>query len=301
MPSVKRNLLTFFSVTRLQNALLVVLAQYLSAIFILGSTYPVADLLQNLELHLLIGSSFFVVTAGYLINQYYDHPKDLINRPVKTVIDGQWSLSSLMRGYLLLNLIAFLMALKVSLIAALFFVGYITTIWLYSHRIRSLFIWGSVLSAFLAVSPIVALFLYYRHFEIRILLFASFLFLLLWVLVQLKDLNNLKGDLSSGLHSLPIQLGESKTRKITAGILFVLAFLGLGLSLRSDLGQMQLYFSTSVAVLVFVAIELIFSFMGISYLKMRLILKFWVLLGTLSILLFDLNRLHQLKAFIFAL
>ena len=84
-------------------------------------------------------------------------------------------------------------------------------------------------------------------------------------------------------------------------MLFALAFLGLGLSLRSDLGQMQLYFSTSVAVLVFVAIELIFSFMGISYLKMRLLLKFWVLLGTLSILLFDLNRLHQLKAFIFAL
>lgn len=120
MPSVKRNLLTFFSVTRLQNTLLVVLAQYLSAIFILGSTYPVADLLRNLELHLLVGSSFFVVTAGYLINQYYDHPKDLINRPVKTVIDGQWSLSSLMRGYLLLNLVAFLMALKVSLLAALF-------------------------------------------------------------------------------------------------------------------------------------------------------------------------------------
>jgi len=84
-------------------------------------------------------------------------------------------------------------------------------------------------------------------------------------------------------------------------MLFILAFLGFGLSLRADLGQMQLYFGASVTVLVFVAIELIFSFMDISYLKMRLLLKFWVLLGTLSILLFDLNRLHQLKAFIFAL
>jgi 4-hydroxybenzoate polyprenyltransferase len=301
MLSVKRHLLTFFSVTRLQNGLLVVLAQYLSAIFILGLSHPVSDLLENLELHLLVASSFFVVTGGYLINQYYDHPKDLINRPLKTVIDGQWSLSSLMRGYLLLNLIAFLMALKVSLLAALFFVGYITTIWLYSHRIRSLFIWGSLLSAFLAVCPIVVLFLYYRHFEIRILLFAGFLFLLLWILVQLKDLNNLKGDLSIGLHSLPIKLGESKTRNITAAMLFILATLALGLSLRADLGQMHLYFISSIVVIVLVAIELIFSFMSLSYLKMRLLLKFWVLLGTLSILLFDMNRLHQLKAFIFAL
>jgi 4-hydroxybenzoate polyprenyltransferase len=158
-----------------------------------------------------------------------------------------------------------------------------------------------LLSAFLAVCPIVVLFLYYRHFEIRILLFAGFLFLLLWILVQLKDLNNLKGDLSIGLHSLPIKLGESKTRNITAAMLFILATLALGLSLRADLGQMHLYFISSIVVIILVAIELIFSFMSLSYLKMRLLLKFWVLLGTLSILLFDMNRLHQLKAFIFAL
>jgi 4-hydroxybenzoate polyprenyltransferase len=117
----------------------------------------------------------------------------------------------------------------------------------------------------------------------------------------LKDLNNLKGDLSIGLHSLPIKLGESKTRNITAAMLFILATLALGLSLRADLGQMHLYFISSIVVIILVAIELIFSFMSLSYLKMRLLLKFWVLLGTLSILLFDMNRLHQLKAFIFVL
>lgn len=299
MPSFQRNLLTFFSITRVQNGLLVVVAQYLSAIFILGREKSVRLLLQNLELHMIVLASFLVVSSGYLINQYYDHPKDLINRPIKTVIDGQWRLSSIMRMYLTLNFLAFLVASSVSLRAALYFVGYITTIWLYSHRIRTLFLWGSLLSAFLAVSPIAALFLYYRHVEPLILGFAGFLFLLLLALVQIKDLHNLRGDISAGFKTIPIVLGESKTRMILRLIFSCLSLISIALPLVFDLGLMAYYFWASLPFFVFLAIDLWINRSSLSYIKMRMLLKIWVLLGTLSILFLDFERLNQLKALIF--
>lgn len=301
MPSFRRNLLTFFSITRVQNGLLVILAQYLSALFILGKEHSIRLLINNQELHLIVLASFLVVSAGYLINQYYDHPKDLINRPMKTVIDGQWTLSSIMRIYLALNFVAFLVALRISLWAALYFVGYITSIWLYSHRIRALFLWGSLLSAFLAVSPITALFLYYRHVEPMILVFAGFLFLLLWTLVQLKDLHNLRGDISAGFKTLPIVLGEAKSRMIVRLVFVFLSLISAALPLVFDIGLMANYFWTSLILFVVLASDLSTGWLALSYLKMRLILRIWVLLGTLSMLFLDLERLYQLKALIFAL
>ncbi|MGA0986581.1 MAG: UbiA family prenyltransferase [Flavobacteriaceae bacterium] len=189
--SLKARFLSLLSVTRVYNGFLVILAQYLSAIYIFARAEPIELLLRNSELHLIVLASFLVVSAGYLINQYYDLPKDLINKPFKSMIDLQRTPSSLMRWYALLNLVALVLSLFVSFRATLFFLGYLLSIWLYSHRLRRLLIWGTLFSAFLAVSPITALFLYYQYLEWKIIGFALFLFLLLWIIALVKDLENL--------------------------------------------------------------------------------------------------------------
>ena len=142
--SLKARFLSLLSVTRVYNGFLVILAQYLSAIYIFARAEPIERLLRNSELHLIVLASFLVVSAGYLINQYYDLPKDLINKPYKSMIDLQRTPSSLMRWYALLNLVALLLSLFVSLRATLFFLGYLLSIWLYSHRLRRLLIWGTL-------------------------------------------------------------------------------------------------------------------------------------------------------------
>ena len=205
--SLKARFLSLLSVTRVYNGFLVILAQYLSAIYIFARAEPIELLLRNSELHLIVLASFLVVSAGYLINQYYDLPKDLINKPYKSMIDLQRTPSSLMRWYALLNLVALVLSLFVSLRATLFFLGYLLSIWLYSHRLRRLLIWGTLFSAFLAVSPITALFLYYQHLEWKIIGFALFLFLLLLIIALVKDLENLPGDLAVGLKTLATSWG----------------------------------------------------------------------------------------------
>ena len=298
--SLKARFLSLLSVTRVYNGFLVILAQYLSAIYIFARAEPIERLLRNSELHLIVLASFLVVSAGYLINQYYDLPKDLINKPYKSMIDLQRTPSSLMRWYALLNLVALLLSLFVSLRATLFFLGYLLSIWLYSHRLRRLLIWGTLFSAFLAVSPITALFLYYQHLEWKIIGFALFLFLLLWIIALVKDLENLPGDLAVGLKTLATSWGIEASQRLIRIVLGAEVLLSLCLLYFYDLSLMRYYFfaSTLLFVLLFVWVRRLKE--PKNYSETHWILKLFVLLGTLSILFLDLDRFAELKAFIFA-
>jgi 4-hydroxybenzoate polyprenyltransferase len=298
--SLKARFLSLLSVTRVYNGFLVILAQYLSAIYIFARAEPIERLLRNSELHLIVLASFLVVSAGYLINQYYDLPKDLINKPYKSMIDLQRTPSSLMRWYALLNLVALLLSLFVSLRATLFFLGYLLSIWLYSHRLRRLLIWGTLFSAFLAVSPITALFLYYQYLEWKIIGFALFLFLLLWIIALVKDLENLPGDLAVGLKTLATSWGIEASQRLIRIVLGAEVLLSLCLLYFYDLSLMRYYFfaSTLLFALLFVWVRQLKE--PKNYSETHWILKLFVLLGTLSILFLDLDRFAELKAFIFA-
>ena len=298
--SLKARFLSLLSVTRVYNGFLVILAQYLSAIYIFARAEPIERLLRNSELHLIVLASFLVVSAGYLINQYYDLPKDLINKPFKSMIDLQRTPSSLMRWYALLNLVALLLSLFVSLRATLFFLGYLLSIWLYSHRLRRLLIWGTLFSAFLAVSPITALFLYYQYLEWKIIGFALFLFLLLWIIALVKDLENLPGDLAVGLKTLATSWGIEASQRLIRIVLGAEVLLSLCLLYFYDLSLMRYYFfaSTLLFALLFVWVRRLKE--PKNYSETHWILKLFVLLGTLSILFLDLDRFAELKAFIFA-
>ena len=299
--SLKARLWSLFSVARLYNGFLVVLAQYLSAIYIFGRSFSVADLLLNKDLHLLVGASLLVVSAGYLINQYYDLPKDLINRPIKTMIDLQRSPSSLMRWSALLISTALLLSAWVSFLASLYFLGYFLTIWLYSHRLRSIPLWGSLLSAFLSVSPIAVLFLYYRYFDYIILAFAFFFFVLLWIITLIKDLENLPGDIAVGLRTLATTWGAEKNRRLIQ-ILFAFEFVLSALILYSfELSQLRYYFYFASVSFMMLMVTLFFNERPNVYSQIHWFLKFLVFMGVAGILFFDLSRLSELKALIFAL
>jgi 4-hydroxybenzoate polyprenyltransferase len=298
--SLKARFLSLLSVTRIYNGFLVIIAQYLSAIYIFARAEPVELLLRNSDLHLIVLSSFLVVSAGYLINQYYDLPKDLINKPYKSMIDLQRTPSSLMRWYALLNFIALTLSLFLSFKAVLFFMGYILSIWLYSHRLRHILIWGTLFSAFLAVSPITALFLYYQHIEWKIAGFALYLFFLLWIIALVKDLENMPGDLAVGLKTLATSWGIEVSQRLIRIVLGAEVFLSLSLMYFYDLELMWYYFfaSTLFFALLFVLVQKLKK--PKNYSETHWMLKIFVLLGTLSILFLDLDRFAELKAFIFA-
>lgn len=112
---------SLFSVVRGYNIWVIVLAQYLSAIFILAINKRALDVLFDGELFLIVLSSSLTIASGYIINNFYDAKKDLINRPKKAILDRLVSQETKLKVYFSINLFVVFLASFISWKAVLFF------------------------------------------------------------------------------------------------------------------------------------------------------------------------------------
>ncbi|MGJ8736086.1 geranylgeranylglycerol-phosphate geranylgeranyltransferase [Zobellia laminariae] len=286
---------SLFSVVRGYNILMVVLAQYLASIYILAHQLPVREVVFDLNLFIIVVSSALVIASGYIINNFYDAEKDLINKPRKSMIDRFVGQQFKLTTYFILNFLAVIAASYVSFKAVFFFSAYIFGIWLYSHKLKRLPFIGNFVSATLAIAPFFAVFVYYKNFENVIFVHAMFLFLLILAREMIKDLENLKGDLVQNYKTIPILYG-GRVSKILISILIVLTLIpSLLLILRFDVGYMNYYFMASVVLLILFLVLLFKSKSKKEYVWLHNILKLIIIVGVFSILLIDvglvLNRI----------
>ena len=280
-------MLSLFSVIRGYNILILVFAQYLTAAFILAPSLPLRDVFFDPNLFFLILSSATVIASGYIINNFYDSEKDLINRPKKTMLDRLISQRTKLSVYFILNFAAIFFASYVSFRAVVFFSIYIFTIWLYSHRIKKILFLGNIMASILAITPFFVVFIYYKNFETVIFIHATFLFIMIAMRELVKDLENLKGDLIQNYKTIPVVYGE-KWSKFFLSVLTVLAVIPiLLLTTRFDTGLMNYYFYISLLLLIFFLLFLYFSNAKWQYLLLHNILKLIIVAGVFSILLID--------------
>ncbi len=126
-------IVSLFSVVRGYNIPVIVLAQYLSAVFILAPEKRALSVLLDFNLFIIVFASSITIASGYIINSFYDSKKDLINRPNKSMLDRLVSQRTKLQVYFALNFMAALFAVIVSWRASFFFATYIFLIWFYSH------------------------------------------------------------------------------------------------------------------------------------------------------------------------
>ena len=280
---------SMFSVVRGYNILVIVLAQYLASIYILAHDKPLKVVLLDLNLLMLVLASAATIAGGYIINNFYDSEKDLINRPNKSKLDRLVSQNTKLSFYFVLNFSAVIMASYVSFNAVVFFSVYIFGIWFYSHKLKKLPFIGNLTSAILTITPFFAIFLYYKNFESVIFVHAIFLFLMISMRELTKDLENMKGDLLLGYQTIPVVYGE-KASKLMLTILIVLTSIPVYLLLNQyDVGHMYIFFYLSVVLLLIFLLLLWRSNTKIHYLILHNILKFIILAGVFSIVLINVN------------
>jgi len=286
----------FFSV-RGYNLLVIILAQYLAAIFILSpDTFTLHDVLLDENLFLLVLCNALVIASGYLINSFYDSEKDLINKPYKTFLDNSVSQRTKLSIYFIFNLLSVVLASYISFRAVLFFSAYIFGIWLYSHKIKRLTVLGNIMAAVLAVTPFFAVFIYYSHVENVIFFHALFLFLLILIREIIKDLENLRGDFTQNYKTFPVKYGERKTKFLLQGIIFLSIVTNIMLLNFFELGYMNYYFYLSFIAFLVLSILIWVSSKKIHFRVLHNLLKLLIIVGVFSILLIDVDLV--LKRFI---
>jgi 4-hydroxybenzoate polyprenyltransferase len=278
---------SLFSVVRGYNILLIVIAQYLSAIFILASEKRALSILLDGKLFILVLATALTIASGYIINNFYDSRKDLINRPNKSMLDRLVSQKTKLNVYFALNLIACLLALWISFRAVLFFSSYIFLIWYYSHKIKRYPLIGNLMAAVLAVLPFFAIFLYYKNMYPVIFVHAAFLILLLLVREMVKDLENLAGDLANGYNTIPVRYGEANSKKAITLLAVLTVIPVYVLTERYDVGYMDIYLYTCLLVLVFFTGILWKAGSKKEFLRLHIILKILIIAGVFSIMLID--------------
>ena len=280
-------IVSMFSVIRGYNIPIIALAQYLSAIFILAPEKRALSVLLDFNLFIIVIVSSLTIASGYIINNFYDSEKDLINRPNKSQLDRLVSQKTKLKVYFTVNFIVFLLSFFVSFRAVLFFSAYIFLIWFYSHKLKKMAIVGNMTAAFLAVLPFFAILLYYKNIYPQIFAHANFLFLLLIIREIIKDLENIKGDIANDYQTIPVMFGESTAKKIIT-LLTVLTIIPIYFLVEIfEVGYMDIYFYMSLIILIFFLQKLWKSNSKPDYLKLHNMLKFLVVSGVFCIVLID--------------
>ncbi len=282
-------LLSLFSVVRGYNILIIALAQYLASIYILSPNLPLRRVVFDVNLLFIVIASALTIASGYIINNFYDAEKDLINKPKKSMLDRLVSQRFKLTTYFILNFLAVFAASYVSFRAVFFFSAYIFGIWFYSHKLKKVLFVGNFVSATLAIAPFFAVFVYYKNFETVIFVHAIFLFLLILVREMIKDLENMKGDLAQNYKTIPIIYGAGVSKVGIAALILFTLVPSLLLITKFDVGLMNYYFMGCVALLILFLVLLLKSKIKKHYVWLHNILKFIIVAGVFSILLIDID------------
>ncbi len=281
--------LSLFSVVRGYNILMVVVAQYLASIYILAPNLPLREVIFDFNLFAIVLASALVIAGGYIINNFYDAEKDLINKPRKSMLDRLVSQRFKLSTYFILNFLAVFAASYVSFRAVLFFSIYIFGIWFYSHKLKRIAFIGNFVSATLAIAPFFAVFVYYKNFATVIFVHAMFLFLLIFVREMIKDLENIAGDMAQNYKTIPVLYGVRFSKRCISILILLTLLPSLLLINYFDVGYMYLYFIGCIFLLILFLVMLWKAKTKLHYVGLHNILKLIIVVGVFSILLINVD------------
>lgn len=212
----KRFVVSFARLTRVWNLIIIALAQYLTAAFLIDFST-----ILDPKLFILSLSTVMIAAGGYIINDYYDIKIDLINKPQRVVIGKSITRRYAILFHTLLSfagiILGFLLSWK---IAAVNFLS-VTVLWWYSNSLKRQPFVGNLVVALLTGIAIWLVDSLYKTGHMLIISYASFAFFITLIREIIKDMEDLKGDQTFGCQTLPIVWGMRRTKNVIYAILAI--------------------------------------------------------------------------------
>ena len=268
---------SLLKLTRFGNLIIIALAQYFTAGFLIGM-----HTLNDVNLFLLSLSTVFIAAGGYIINDYYDVKIDYINKPDRVVIG-----KSITRRYAIL----FHIALSFAGIVLGFYLSWkiagvnmlsVFLLWLYSNNLKRLPFVGNLTVAFLTGLAIIIVDLFYGKDNSLVVIYALFAFFMTLVREVIKDMEDLKGDNSFGCKTLPIVWGIRKTKILIYVILIVFGAVVIVLNQIYQALPFKYHFIFLFVPLLWLFLRLIRADMKKDFTRLSMYCKVIMLLGILS-------------------
>jgi 4-hydroxybenzoate polyprenyltransferase len=217
MPPRQFTITGLIKLTRFWNLIIIALAQYFTAAFLIAF-----EKIYDWRLFLLSASTTIIAAAGYIINDYYDVKIDLINKPERVVIGKEVARRYALLFHSALSFIGvaigFSLNWKIGVIN--FFSAFL--LWWYSNDLKRQPFIGNFVVALLTGLSIFLITILYQMPEPLVGIYSIFAFVMTLIREIVKDMEDLKGDDTFGCKTLPIVWGNRKTKFF---IYFLMAFL----------------------------------------------------------------------------
>jgi len=280
--------LSLFSIVRGYNIFILIIAQYMTAKYIFDPFQSWKTLFFDVNFLFIVLATALSSSAGYIINNFFDSPKDKLNRPNKFLIENLISKKNQFLIYIILNFLSLIIAAQISSYSLIFFSIYILGIYFYSNFIKRSFWLSNFFLSILMIMPFLALSVYFKNFNYIIFCFASYLFFLIFSKDLIKDLESLKGDIVYSYKTIPA-VYDSRITKIIFSFLILIIFIPVYYLIIEDLGLMSYYFILCIPFFLIVLLLLWLYNKDEIYLIIHNLLKAWILIGILSISLLNFN------------
>ena len=163
-------------------------------------------------------ASAFIIAGGYIINNFYDLEKDLINRPEKTLFGRVVSRRFCLNCYFLFNTVGLAIAMLASWRIFLFYFLFATALWAYSHKFQKIPFVREITASLLSVTSFFSIGIFYKYITLPLFIYGCFAMLIIFSREILKGIEAYKGNTIFGYGTLATWLGK---RKSTAGILII--------------------------------------------------------------------------------
>lgn len=226
--------LALLRLVRWYNILLTLLAQYLCALFVFAPNRTLWEQATDYRLHLIACCTTLIISAGFIINSFYDRERDAINHPDRLNLQRHISKEFALRMYLWLNLSALFIAALTSLNVVIFMVLFAGGLWFYSHKLQRIPLVREVSAAILTVTAIVSVALHFGILDNWLALYGLYFMMLLFMRELIKDLVAMRGDAIFGYTTMAVWLGERNTVRALLFLWMLTLFPGAALLWYSE-------------------------------------------------------------------
>ncbi len=291
---------------RWKNLLLIVLTQLLIK-YALFEPFGIDITLNGFGFSLLIIATVCIAAAGNIINDIHDVEIDLVNKPNKVIVGKHISEKTASNLFIMFNVIGVGLGFYLANLVGrngLFSVFVIVSalLYVYATYLKGILIIGNlVISALVALSIIiVGLFdllpvITENNQETQLTMFkilldySLFAFAINFLRELTKDMEDIDGDYKAGLNTLPIAIGRERTSKV----IFALSLIPIAATIYYTVTYLYKqeiavgYFLVAIiAPLVYVSIKSFSADSKKEYHYISNMLKFILLTGVLSLLLY---------------
>ena len=298
-------MISFFQLIRYKNLLMVLLTMILTKYALINSFISDPSL-TSIDFIILSLSILFITAGGYIINDLYDIEADTINKPLKVFISKSISKKNAWFIYLLSSTLGVSLGIYLSIIKnidflSFYFFGTTLLLFLYSVLLKKQVFIGNLCISLLVTLPIYLLYkfdsnnitisniLQYFFLSIAVFYYMFFAFLTTMIREIIKDIEDINGDYTVKLKTLPIFIGKTRARNISI-FLSVVLLLFLFLVSSNYFISKKYFLGTIMLMISIILVHFIFKSWNASTKKqfhyLSNLMKLIMFIGILSMTLF---------------